>query len=155
MESLRARISAKPIVVAPGVYDAFTALIATQAGIKKLYVSGAAIAYCRLGRPDIGLVTETELEETLSRITERVATPVIVDADALAVVKEALAEVKPFFDTIVSISIGVATLSEHRDGSELLASADDAMYAAKEGGRDRVVRADTLQEAPPHLATQL
>ena len=55
----------------------------------------------------------------------------------------------------MTISIGVATLAGHHDGNELLASADDAMYAAKEGGRDRVVRADTLQEAPPHLATQL
>ena len=58
-------------------------------------------------------------------------------------------------DAGVSISIGVATLSECRDGQELLASADRAMYAAKDCGRDRVVRADTLQEARPQLATQL
>jgi diguanylate cyclase (GGDEF)-like protein len=55
----------------------------------------------------------------------------------------------------VSISIGVATLADHGDGRGLLASADGALYAAKEGGRDRVVRADTLQEAPPLLTTQL
>ena len=54
-ETLRSRLARKPIVVAPGVYDAFTALVATQAGFATLYVSGAAIAYTRLGRPDIGL----------------------------------------------------------------------------------------------------
>ena len=47
-DSLRARLSRKPIVVAPGVYDAITALIGTQAGFTTLYVSGAALAYTRL-----------------------------------------------------------------------------------------------------------
>ena len=41
------------IVVAPGVYDALSAGIASAAGFDTLYLSGAAIAYCRLGRPDI------------------------------------------------------------------------------------------------------
>ena len=49
-ETLRARLAQKPIVVAPGVYDAFTALVATQAGFATLYVSGAAIAYTRRTR---------------------------------------------------------------------------------------------------------
>ncbi len=38
-------------MVAPGIYDPFTALIASQAGFASLYVSGAAIAYTKLGRP--------------------------------------------------------------------------------------------------------
>ena len=79
--TLRERLAAPGIVLAPGVYDAFTAMLAERAGFEALYLSGASVAYTRLGRPDIGLVTETELEETLSRITERVARPVIVDAD--------------------------------------------------------------------------
>jgi 2-methylisocitrate lyase-like PEP mutase family enzyme len=81
MDSLRARISAKPIVVAPGVYDAFTALIATQAGFKTLYVSGAAIAYTRLGRPDIGLVSMSEVVDTIALIRDRVDANLIIDAD--------------------------------------------------------------------------
>jgi 2-methylisocitrate lyase-like PEP mutase family enzyme len=81
VETLRARLSRKPIVVAPGVYDAFTALIATQAGFATLYVSGAAIAYTRLGRPDIGLVGMTEVAETIALIRDRVAAQLIVDAD--------------------------------------------------------------------------
>src|SRR5262249_38003819 len=71
--TLRPRLAQKPIVVAPGVYDPFTALVATQAGFETLYVSGAAIAYTRLGRPDIGLVSMTELVETLALIRDRVA----------------------------------------------------------------------------------
>lgn len=68
-------------MVAPGVYDALTALIAAQNGYKALYLTGAGIAYTRLGRPDIGLVSMTEVAETVSLISDRVATPLIVDAD--------------------------------------------------------------------------
>ena len=80
-ETLRSRLTRKPIVVAPGVYDPFTALVATQAGFDTLYVSGAAIAYTRLGRPDIGLVSMTEVAETLALIRDRVAANLVVDAD--------------------------------------------------------------------------
>ena len=81
METLRARLARKPIVVAPGVYDAFTALVATQAGFETLYVSGAAIAYTKLGRPDIGLVSMSEVAETITLIRDRVGANLIVDAD--------------------------------------------------------------------------
>ena len=46
-----------------------------------LYVSGAAIAYTRLGRPDIGLVSMTEVADTLALIRDRVDAHLIVDAD--------------------------------------------------------------------------
>ncbi|VVE43115.1 carboxyvinyl-carboxyphosphonate phosphorylmutase [Pandoraea horticolens] len=69
------------VLLAPGVYDALSALIAAQAGFEALYLSGASIAYTRLGRSDIGLTTYPEVEDTLARITERVEIPVIVDAD--------------------------------------------------------------------------
>src|SRR2546423_2319405 len=81
MDSLRALISRKPIVVAPGVYDAFTALVATQAGFETLYVSGAAIAYTKLGRPDIGLARMSEVAETVALIRDRVSAHLIVDGD--------------------------------------------------------------------------
>src|SRR4051812_45041167 len=80
-QTLRSRLVQKPIVVAPGVYDPFTALVATQAGFETLYVSGAAIAYTRLGRPDIGLVNMTEVTETLALIRDRVGAHLIVDGD--------------------------------------------------------------------------
>ncbi|MDX3879903.1 isocitrate lyase/PEP mutase family protein [Achromobacter denitrificans] len=79
-QNLNARLAAGA-VLAPGIYDALSALIAEQAGFDALYLSGASIAYTRLGRSDIGLTTYTEVEDALARITERVAAPVIVDAD--------------------------------------------------------------------------
>src|SRR6516162_9416809 len=78
---LRSRLMRKPIVVAPGVYDAFTALVAEQSGFRTLYVSGAAISYTRLGRPDIGLVSMSEVVEIVGMIRDRVDADLIVDAD--------------------------------------------------------------------------
>jgi 2-methylisocitrate lyase-like PEP mutase family enzyme len=80
-EALQSRLVHRPIIVAPGVYDPFTALVATRAGFLTLYVSGAAIAYTRLGRPDIGLVSMTEVVQTVALIRDRVTAHLIVDAD--------------------------------------------------------------------------
>jgi 2-methylisocitrate lyase-like PEP mutase family enzyme len=79
--SLKSRLAQTPIVLAPGIYDPLTAALATDAGAETLYLSGAALAYTRLGRPDIGLVTMSEVAETITLIRDRVATPLIVDAD--------------------------------------------------------------------------
>jgi 2-methylisocitrate lyase-like PEP mutase family enzyme len=79
--TLRSRLSKPPIVIAPGIYDPLTALLATQAGFDTLYISGAAIAYTRLGRPDIGLVSLSEVIETVALIHDRVDASLIVDAD--------------------------------------------------------------------------
>src|SRR5579871_1834668 len=80
-ETLRARLARKPIIVAPGVYDALSAHVAEGAGFATLYVSGAAIAYTRLGRPDIGLVSMSEVVDTVGLIRDRVTAHLIVDAD--------------------------------------------------------------------------
>lgn len=79
--TLRARLNAPEILVAPGVYDGLTAAIAAEAGFEALYLSGAAVAYTRLGRPDIGLTSVTEMAETMTLIRDRVDLPVIIDAD--------------------------------------------------------------------------
>ena len=78
---LRTRLAAKGILIAPGVYDGLTAALATDAGFEALYLSGAAVAYTRLGRPDIGLSTATEMAETMALIADRTDLPVIMDAD--------------------------------------------------------------------------
>lgn len=78
---LRTLLAREQPLLAPGVYDALSALVAEQAGFEALYLSGASIAYTRLGRSDIGLTTATEVAQTLAHITDRVRLPVIVDGD--------------------------------------------------------------------------
>jgi len=78
---LKKRLEQPDVLLAPGVYDALSALVAEQAGFEALYLSGASIAYTLLGRSDIGLTTVSEVVNTLAHITDRVKVPVIVDAD--------------------------------------------------------------------------
>lgn len=79
--TLRARLAAPQILLAPGIYDGLTATLATDAGFEALYLSGAAVAYTRLGRPDIGLTTASEMADTMALIADRTDLPVIMDAD--------------------------------------------------------------------------
>tara|TARA_A200000159_G_scaffold38706_1_gene35069 strand:+ start:1400 stop:2248 length:849 start_codon:yes stop_codon:yes gene_type:complete len=68
-------------LLAPGIYDALSGLIAEQSGAKAAYLSGASIAYTRFGRSDIGLVSVSEVHDTLAAVTDRIKIPIIVDAD--------------------------------------------------------------------------
>lgn len=79
--SLKSRLQQSKILVAPGVYDGLTAALATDAGFEALYLSGAAVAYTRLGRPDIGLSTASEMADTMALIADRTPLPVVIDAD--------------------------------------------------------------------------
>ncbi len=78
---MRTRLSHGPALLVPGIYDALSAALCEAAGFEAAYLSGASIAYTLLGRPDIGLVSVSEVAGVLGRIRERVALPVIVDAD--------------------------------------------------------------------------
>ena len=79
--SLKTLLTGPDILLAPGVYDALTALLAEQAGARAVYLSGASIAYARFGRPDIGLVSMSEVAETIAALRDRISLPMIVDAD--------------------------------------------------------------------------
>tara|TARA_B100000003_G_scaffold29049_1_gene23146 strand:- start:624 stop:1472 length:849 start_codon:yes stop_codon:yes gene_type:complete len=74
-------IISREILLAPGIYDALSGLIAEQAGARAVYLSGASIAYTRFGRSDVGLVSASEVHDTLAAVTDRIQIPVIVDAD--------------------------------------------------------------------------
>jgi 2-methylisocitrate lyase-like PEP mutase family enzyme len=68
-------------VVCLGAYDAMTARLAEKCGASGVYVSGYATAAVRLGQPDLGLVSQTEMADHIERICAATARPVLADAD--------------------------------------------------------------------------
>ena len=80
--NLRERLSQDKIMIVPGVYDALTALLAQQAGMEAVFLSGSSVSYSQLGRPDIGLITMSEMVDICARITDRIEIPVLVDVDS-------------------------------------------------------------------------
>src|ERR1043166_512168 len=81
MPSLPTLLAQPPIVVAPGCYDALSALMIERAAFPPAYFSGASLAYTRFGRPDIGLIAMDEVVDAVGAIPERVTLPLIVDCD--------------------------------------------------------------------------
>jgi len=78
---LRELIGAPEILVTPGVYDAFTAYRAQEAGFGAAFVSGSSLAMMQLARPDVGLLSLSETADMVARMAERVDMPLLVDAD--------------------------------------------------------------------------
>jgi len=76
----RALLRGDAMIVAPGAYDAISALCIQQAGYPALYMTGSGTA-AGLGFPDIGLVTMSEMVENAARIARSVSIPLIADAD--------------------------------------------------------------------------
>lgn len=68
-------------VVAPCVYDCLSAKMVEQAGFNAMCLSGAEVTAAYLGLPDIGLITEAELEDNVRRISASSPLPMIVDID--------------------------------------------------------------------------
>ena len=78
---LRELLGGTGIVVAPGAYDALSARLIEEAGFRAVYMTGFGTAASLLGRPDIGLVSGSEMIDNARRIAGCVAVPVIADAD--------------------------------------------------------------------------
>lgn len=79
--SLLDELKGPNLVLAPGVFDPLTALLAEQANFTTAYISGASVSYTALGQPDLGFVTLSQLSDIVTRIRQRVSTNLIVDAD--------------------------------------------------------------------------
>ena len=79
--SLRELFEAGEMVLAPGCYDALGARLVEEAGFSAAYMTGFGSAAARLGRPDVGLMTLSEMVDNARRIAQAVDIPVIADAD--------------------------------------------------------------------------
>jgi 2-methylisocitrate lyase-like PEP mutase family enzyme len=79
--SLREQLAAGEPVLAPGCYDALGARLIEEAGFSAAYMTGFGSAAGRLGQPDVGLLTLSEMVDNAHRIAQAVSVPVIADAD--------------------------------------------------------------------------
>src|SRR5215203_4483656 len=81
MATLRELLAGPEPVLAPGAYDALSARLVEQAGFEAVYMTGFGTAASLLGRPDIGLLTFSEMVDNARRIVRAVEVPIIADAD--------------------------------------------------------------------------
>jgi len=65
----------------PGAYDGISARLIARTGFEAIYMTGAGTSASRIGQPDLGLITMTEMVENATRIVECSGLPVIADAD--------------------------------------------------------------------------
>lgn len=78
---LRELLAGEEPVLAPGAFDALSARIVEATGFAAVYMTGFGSSAALLGRPDVGLLTQTEMVGNARRIVEAVRIPVIADAD--------------------------------------------------------------------------
>ena len=79
--NLKSALKAGNFVVAPGVYDLISALVADRMGFPALYVTGYGVVASYLGLPDAGIATYRDMLERVGQIAKMTKTPIIADAD--------------------------------------------------------------------------
>ncbi len=78
---LRALLDSGQTIVAPGAFDPLSARLVEEAGFPAVYMTGFGTSAALIGRPDVGLLTMTEMAGNAGRIAACVDIPVIADAD--------------------------------------------------------------------------
>lgn len=78
---LRALLDSGQTIVAPGAFDSLAARLVEEAGFPAVYMTGFGTSAALIGRPDVGLLTMTEMAASAGRIAACVDIPVIADAD--------------------------------------------------------------------------
>ncbi|KAJ9651975.1 hypothetical protein H2198_008777 [Neophaeococcomyces mojaviensis] len=147
------------ILVCPGVYDGLTARIALDQGFDCLYMTGAGTSASRLGAPDLGLISLTEMHANADMIASLdPSVPLIADADVgfggpLSVART----VRKYIDSnVAALHLEDQTLNKrcgHLQNKQLVSQDEflsrirSSVMARKESGRDIVLiaRTDALQ----------
>jgi 2-methylisocitrate lyase-like PEP mutase family enzyme len=81
-DHLRSLVASHQTVLMPGVWDALSARLASDAGFEVLFLSGYATAASLLGLPDFGYLTQAEMSEVARRVCRTVGgCAVVVDGD--------------------------------------------------------------------------
>ena len=78
---LRALLDSGETILAPGAFDPLAARLVEEAGFPAVYMTGFGTSAALIGRPDVGLLTMTEMADNARRIADCVDIPVIADAD--------------------------------------------------------------------------
>lgn len=80
-KDLRNVLAENKFLTLPGVFDCLSSRIAEEAGFPALFLSGGALAYSLLGRPDFGFLSLDQFCSAIQRITASVKVPLLADAD--------------------------------------------------------------------------
>ena len=78
---LKQKLNAGEFILAPGVFDMMSTMLAQRVGFDAVYASGFWLTASYLGIPDAGLATYTDMLDRVSRVVEQSTAPVIADAD--------------------------------------------------------------------------
>ena len=140
----------------PGVYDALTAKIAERVGFQCLVMGGYSIAASRLGQPDVGYLTMTEMAQAVKTICDAAPLPLFADGDtgygnALSVQRTVIEYEKAGAAAILFEDQVWPKRCGHMQGKEVISSDEHAMKirAAKDAcsNPDTVIIARTDSRA--------
>lgn len=79
--ALRGLLQQPGIITAPGAYDCLTAKLIEREGFPAVYMTGAGTAVTRVGKPDLGFISMSEMLDSARAITSTISVPLIADAD--------------------------------------------------------------------------
>jgi len=80
-DKLKNLLDQKDIIVMPGCYDALSAKLIEREKLNAGFMSGFAVSSTRLGMPDTGLISFSEMAEQVRNICNVTSIPIIFDGD--------------------------------------------------------------------------